>query len=122
MNSEVSHYRMRLVDSLSEIGQENWDVYCNYKSELIRFYRMLFWTLYTNQAQPRQPLDGRHDSSAFGKKINSLLQCPSMKKPIPMVSMFSTGHGQMPIINMAYRITPNYYPRFPSHRFKEIVY
>ncbi|WP_395010419.1 GNAT family N-acetyltransferase [Undibacterium sp.] len=25
MNSEVSHYRMRLVDSLSEIGQENWD-------------------------------------------------------------------------------------------------
>lgn len=25
MNSEVSHYRMRLVDSLSEIGQANWD-------------------------------------------------------------------------------------------------
>ena len=25
MNSKVSHYRMRLVDSLSEIGQENWD-------------------------------------------------------------------------------------------------
>ncbi len=25
MNSEVTHYRMRLVDSLSEIGQENWD-------------------------------------------------------------------------------------------------
>jgi hypothetical protein len=25
MNSEVSHYRMRLLDSLSEIGQEAWD-------------------------------------------------------------------------------------------------
>lgn len=25
MNSEVSHYRMRLIDSLSEIGRENWD-------------------------------------------------------------------------------------------------
>ena len=25
MNSEVSHYRMRLVDSLSAIGQANWD-------------------------------------------------------------------------------------------------
>ena len=25
MNSEVSHYRMRLVDSLLEIGQANWD-------------------------------------------------------------------------------------------------
>lgn len=25
MNSEVTHYRMHIVDSLSEIGQENWD-------------------------------------------------------------------------------------------------
>ena len=101
MKSEDAHYRTQIVDSLTEIDEQEWQALLALQKHRTPFLSYAFCQRLRSMAVLVSILVGIAASCVCALILHWSVSYHSTKNTIPMANTSSIGHGRMPITSTA---------------------